>query len=117
MNILYEIFNNGITSEIIDLITNWNSPYFNTKGLRFEFFRKNGVLLRGRHPEGENIYNDQHFKYAVSTKIGDILRRLHGLGYIEKVSNTAWKVIKKIDIPHNELYSVSEKNAKEKKSR
>ena len=52
------IRDNGITAEILNILTNSHSIYFNAKGLRFELYRKHGFSLRGRPPSNLNIYND-----------------------------------------------------------
>jgi len=104
-----QVKKNGITNDILDILINSYSLYFNTKGLRYELYRKHGIILRGRPPLGMNVYNDQHLKLAISTKIGHVLRKLKKLGFIEKVSNSAWKKIKEIDPTLNELYTFKER--------
>lgn len=101
----------GITSEILDVLKNLNSIYFNAKGIRFELFKMCGIILRGRPPAQNNVYNDHHLKLVVSSKIGHIMRKLKELGYITKISTSTWKIIKKIDVDKNDILTKKERKA------
>ena len=100
------IKNRGITADVLHIIKENKSPYFNAKSIKFELFKKHGISLRGR--PSSNDYDIHHLKTAISCKFGHIVRKLKSLGYIEKITNSTWKRLKIINLKSMELYSKEE---------
>ncbi len=103
------VIKNGVTSEILAIIKNSKSSFFNPRSIRFELFSKYGLSLRGRPRDDMNIYNDHDLKMTLSTKIGHVVRRMKKLKLIKKISNTTWQLINNnFDINMIDLYSKEE---------
>jgi len=105
-----EIQTSNLTSEILDILNCSKNLFFSAKSVRFEYFKRNGVLLRGRSNSYNNIYNDQRLRTVLGVKIGHVTRKLNRLGYIERVNRNVWKKIKIIDQNDVMLYGLKERD-------
>lgn len=88
----------NITSHVLDIISDLNSTYFNTKKIRHGLYKRYGISLRGRPCSYNDISNDLHLKMITASRIGHIIRKLKNNGYIEKFNRRTWKRVKEINI-------------------
>jgi len=87
-----------ISSHVLDIISDLNCIYFNTKKIRHGLYKRYGIELRGRPCSYNDVSNDLHLKMISASRIGHIIRKLKDNGYIEKFNRGTWKRIKEINI-------------------